>query len=208
MRDRSIYIVGAGGHGAVIADILVASGRVVRAFLDRAPSRDSIAGLPVITGTTLPEPDAAVIVAIGDNHTREVVAAQYQCFATAIHPSAVVASGVEIGEGSVVMAGAVVNPGVRIGRHCIVNTQSSVDHDCIIGDFAHIAPGAILGGNVTLGRGAFIGLGGRVIHGIRIGEATIVGAGATVVEDLPESVVAWGVPARVRHGRNASDRYL
>jgi sugar O-acyltransferase (sialic acid O-acetyltransferase NeuD family) len=206
--QRATYLVGAGGHAKVIADILIACGRPPAAFLDDAPQHERILGVAVIKGLELPEPDSAVIVAIGDNWTREQLARRYTLFDIAIHPSASVSRDAEIGPGTVVMAGAVINPGSRIASHCIINTGATVDHDCLISDFAHIAPGATLGGGVQVGLGSMVGLGANVSHGRAIGEHTIVGAGSTVVHDLPPCVVAFGSPARPLRTRRPGDRYL
>lgn len=205
---HATYLIGAGGHAKVIADILIECGRPPVAFLDDAPRHARLLGIAVIKGLELPEPDSAVIVAIGDNCTREQLARRYARFDVAIHPSAHVSRDAEIGPGSVVMAGVVINAGVRVGAHCIINTSATVDHDCLISDFAHVAPGATLGGNVRVGVGSMVGLGASVIHGREIGEHTIVGAGSTVVRDLPSCVVAIGSPARILRARKPADRYL
>jgi acetyltransferase EpsM len=205
---RLTYLIGAGGHARVIADILIASGHQPTAFLDDAPKLNRIFDIPVIQGLELPEPAASVIIGVGDNFLRASLAARYSIFAVAIHPSARVSRHAEIGPGSVVMAGAVVNAGARVGAHCIVNTNASVDHDCFIDDFAHIAPGATLGGNVQVGTATMIGLGANVIHGVVVGAHTVIGAGSTVVRDVRDNVVAFGSPARVTRTRVPGDRYL
>ena len=206
--QRVTYLIGAGGHAKVVADILIECGRPPVAFLDDAPTHDRILGITVIKGLELPEPGSAVIVAVGDNWTREQLARRYALFDVAIHPSARVSRDAEIGPGTVVMAGAVINAGSRVASHCIINTSATVDHDCLISDFAHIAPGATLGGGVRVGVGSMVGLGANVSHGRAIGEHTIVGAGSTVVHDLPPCVVAVGSPARPLRTRQAGDRYL
>jgi len=202
------YLIGAGGHAKVIADILIACERAPVAFLDDAPPHNHVLGIPVIKGLELVEPGSAVIVAVGDNAARMRLARRYSVFDVAVHPSATVSRDAEIGPGTVVMAGAVINPGARIGAHCIINTNATVDHDCLISDFAHVAPGATLGGGVQVGIASMVGLGASVSHGLVIGEHTIVGAGATVVRDLPACVVAVGSPARVLRTRSPGDRYL
>jgi sugar O-acyltransferase (sialic acid O-acetyltransferase NeuD family) len=208
MPSRVTYLIGAGGHARVIADILIEAGRPPAAFLDDAPTHNRVLGIAVIRGLELPQPDSAVIIAIGDNFRREQLAHRYSAFDVAIHPGATVSRDAEIGPGSVVMAGALINAGARIGSHCIINTGAIIDHDCLISDFAHVAPGAALGGNVSVGVGAMVGLGARVVHGRTIGDHTIVGAGSTVVRDLPDCVVAVGVPARTLRTRAPGDRYL
>ena len=146
-------------------------------------------------------PNAKVILAVGDNMTRErlalrLVSLGFQ-FITAIHPAAVVGRDVILGVGTVLMANVAVNPGTTIGRHVIINTGATVDHDCVIGDFAHISPGVHLAGGVTVEPLAHVGIGATVIEGVTIGTGSIVGAGAAVVTDIPPGVVAVGVPARV-----------
>lgn len=126
-------------------------------------------------------------------------------FITAIHPSAVIAPDVTIGEGSVVVAGAVINPGAKVGKHVIINTSASVDHDCLIEDGVHIGPGAHLGGGVTVGRATWIGIGAVVKDHVRIGAGSVIGAGAVVLNDIPDGVVAYGVPAKVQRKVNTDD---
>jgi acetyltransferase-like isoleucine patch superfamily enzyme len=96
----------------------------------------------------------------------------------------------------VVFAGAVIQPDSVLGSHAIINTGATVDHDCHIGNFVHVAPGCNLAGAVTLKEGAFMGIGSRAIPGVTVEAWTTVGAGATVVHDLPGGITAVGTPAR------------
>jgi sugar O-acyltransferase (sialic acid O-acetyltransferase NeuD family) len=115
---------------------------------------------------------------------------------TVIHPAAVVAADAEVGVGSFVAANAVVNSGARLGRGVIVNTAAVVEHDCEVGDGAHISPGAVLAGAVKVGAETWIGIGAVVIERRRVGSRTVVGAGSVVTRDIPDDVVAFGIPAR------------
>lgn len=117
-------------------------------------------------------------------------------FATLVHPSAVVALGVALGEGCQVMAGAVIQPAVRVGENCIINTCASVDHDCRIGAHSHIAPGAVLSGDVRIGERVHVGVGAVVIQGVEIGPGSVVGAGAAVIANVDAGTVMIGVPAQ------------
>jgi UDP-perosamine 4-acetyltransferase len=117
-------------------------------------------------------------------------------FATVIHPSAVLSSDVELGEGAQVIAGVVIQPGSRIGINSIINTSASVDHDCIIADHVHIAPGVTLSGGVKVGECSHIGTGATLIQGISIGSACLVAAGAVVTKDIADGAMVRGVPAR------------
>lgn len=119
-------------------------------------------------------------------------------FLTLIHPTAFVAGDAIIGEGAQIMAGAIVITGSQVGENTIINTRASVDHDCVLGAHCHIAPGSTLSGSVRVGDGTLIGTGASVIQGITLGEHCVVGAGAAVVRDIPAGRTATGVPARVR----------
>lgn len=199
---EKVIIMGAGGHGRVIADILRSSGREVLGFLDdRAISGPDTNVLGKVEDAPRFKDSAEFIIGIGDNKTRMEIAARFQGvlrFATAVHKSAVIAPGVILGEGSAVMAGAVVNVGAVIGSHCIVNTSASVDHDCALSDFVHLSPGAHLAGNVTLGKGAWIGIGGAVINGVTVCPWCIVGAGGVVIKNLETPGTYVGIPASLK----------
>lgn len=198
-----IVIVGAGGQGAIVADILQGG---ATGFVDDAPGRAGtrVLGLPVFgaTGILREVEHDAVIVAIGDNRTRrtmtERLVAAGERIATAVHPFTSIAASATIGEGSMVSAGAVVTPRTTVGRGVVLNTRSSVDHDSVIGDFVHIAPGATVGANVHVGDEVLIAAGATVASGVSIGARTTIGAGAVVLHDVGDDVVAFGVPARVR----------
>jgi acetyltransferase EpsM len=203
-----VLLYGAGGHAKVVADIMERSARhSILGFLDDNEKRwgESFWGYHVLGGRNAlarsgHAPDTAVILAIGANHARKRLAEELGAlgwsFATAIHPSAQIGRDVTIGTGTVIMANAVVNPGTRIGSHVIINTGATVDHDCSIEDYAHVCPGVHLAGDVLVGEGAQVGIGASAIESTRIGRWSIVGAGATVVRDIPDHVTAVGTPAR------------
>jgi sugar O-acyltransferase (sialic acid O-acetyltransferase NeuD family) len=142
-----------------------------------------------------------LIIAIGDCRVR-MERGDWAChkgfaIASAIHPRAVLAADTVVGDGSVVVAGSVVNPGARLGRHVIVNTGATVDHDCRISDGVHIAPGCHLAGNVEVGTCTDLGIGTTVKDRTKIGSHCMIGAGSVVIHDIPDGVVAYGVPARI-----------
>ncbi|MCQ2076702.1 MAG: acetyltransferase [Bacteroidaceae bacterium] len=190
-----MILYGASGHGKVIKDIVEANGGQVKAFVDDNLAINELAGLPVLHKVDDTE---SVIVSIGVNATRKKIVEKLKChFGVAIHPSAVVSPSAKIGEGTVVMAGAVINAGAVIGKHCIINTGASVDHECVLGDYVHIAPHAALCGQVHVGEGTLMGVGSCAIPCMKIGSWTTVGAGSTVVRDVPDGVTVVGNPARV-----------
>ena len=196
---KGLIIIGASGHGKVIADIAVLNGYTDIVFLDDDERKTQCAGFPVI-GRTLDAPEGDIFVAIGNtaNHKRLMEQYRDRTFPVLIHPKAVVARDVEIGPGTVVMAGAVINPGTRIGVGCIINTCSSVDHDCVLSDLTQIAVGAHLCGTVTVGPETFIGAGATVINNLTICGGCVIGAGAVVVRDIQAPGIYIGVPARAK----------
>jgi len=122
-------------------------------------------------------------------------------FESILHPAAVIAGDVVLGEGVQVMAGAVVQTGTRIGDNVIVNTRASVDHDCVVGDHTHIAPGVTLSGGVIVCDGVHIGTGAAVIQAIRIGANCLIGGGSVITVDLPPSSKITGSTGRLPRKR-------
>lgn len=205
-----VLIIGAGGHAQVIADAILSvarsgGGLTLGGFVDdnAALHGQQLLGFPVLGASEqvdLIEHDA-IVVGIGDNGTRarlfERFTRQRKQFVSVIHPRAIVAADVQLGAGCVVFAGAVINTGSIIGTNVIVNTGATIDHHARIGQHVHIAPGVHLGGAVTVGDGAFIGIGSSVIPNHSIGVWATVGAGSTVIHDLPGRIIAVGTPARI-----------
>jgi sugar O-acyltransferase (sialic acid O-acetyltransferase NeuD family) len=201
--ERALVVIGSGGHAKVVIATAQAAGFSVTAVVDDEPGRwgHRVLGVPVAgpTASTLEDPEALAVLAIGANRARQVRARGARCrFATIVHPGAIVHPSVRFGDGSVVFAGAVIQPDAAIGGHAIINTGASIDHDCVLGDFVHIAPGVRLAGSVTLGDGVMLGIGTVAIPGSRVGAWTTVGAGAAILGELPENVIAIGTPARPR----------
>lgn len=199
---RNLIIIGASGHGKVIADIALRNGYENIVFLDDADHIHECARFPVVGKTSMiSNMDGDAIVAIGNANIRERIQERIQKqerikIATLIHPNAVISRRVEIGEGSVVMAGAVINSDVVIGTGCIINTGASVDHDCKVGDFAHISVGAHVAGTCCIGQRTWIGAGATVSNNLNICGDCMVGAGAVVIRNIEESGTYVGCPAR------------
>jgi len=204
-----LVILGCGGHGKVVADAAAATWDVL-GFADENPDRMGttitgdlsvvVVGVDALAGYCR-EHDAAVVIAVGHNlarkHLFERLSATGLTLATVIHPSAVISATATIGAGTVVFAGTVVNPDTTIGDNVIVNTGATIDHDSKVADHAHLSPGVATGGTVTIGQGTHLGVGVSVRNNTDIGAWSVVGVGAAVVQNLPDNVVAYGVPARV-----------
>lgn len=219
---ENIVIAGESGQAKVVIDIVEQEGkyRIVGLIDKNVPIGTPLLGYEVIgRDEDLPSlinkhSIKGAIVAIGDNWRRYQVAEKLKhiapklVFVSAIHASAQLARDVEIGIGTVIMPGVIINSSCKIGKFCILNTIVSIDHDSKMADFSSLAPNATIGGNVSIGAFTAVLLGANVIHGTKIGKHTIIGAGATVLEDIPSNVVAYGTPAKVMKNRNKGDKYL
>lgn len=194
---RPLRIIGAGGHGRVLADIASAMGYRDIAFLDAAYPDLTHSGAWDVIGTPADIDESEYALGVGNNQTRIGLLESIPCdLATLIHPSAVISPYATIGAGSVICAGAVIGPFARLGQGCIVNTGASVDHDCTLGDSVHLSPGARLGGGVNIGACTWVGIGAVVCEYKSIGANALVGAGAAVTTNIPEGARFGGVPAK------------
>lgn len=195
-----LVIIGAGGHGKVIADNALKNGYTQVVFVDDSASGRCM-DLPIVgTSAMLDElNDGATdfVIGIGSNPVRKRIAERFALpWVTLVHPSAQIATGVTLGHGTVVMAGAVINAAASVGAHCIINTCAVVEHDNVLGDFVHISPRAALGGTVRIGELTHMGIGSVVRNNIEICSNCTVGAGAVVVKYIDSSGTYVGVPAR------------
>lgn len=203
-----IVILGAGGHGRVVLDILQQA-RLHNpvGFLDNNAALHGrrIDGLPVFGGIESIDDIRrrgvrGVVVAIGDNGVRRALGDRVEAgeleLVSAIHPSAQLASNARVGKGVVIAAGALVCAHCQIGDYAILNTGCIVDHESMIGTSVHICPGVRLAGHVVVESGAFVGIGATVVQNVRIGFEAIVGAGAVVTQDVDPMTTVVGVPAR------------
>ena len=211
MSDRPVIVVGAGGHGQVVAEALQAAGRLVLGFVDPGlPAGAEIAGLPVLGDDAWLSPEGGYELANGLGGTgaaagqgrRRAVQAGLEAagfrFAEVRHPSAVVSAHADIGPGVQLLARCVVQTGARIGAGAIVNTCAIVEHGCRVGPFSHCATGAILCGDVTVGEDAHIGAGAVIRQGVALEDGVVVGAGAVVLGPGTGPGALVGVPARRR----------
>lgn len=203
MNDvKKLVIIGAGGHGRVVADIAKKSDMYKEiVFLDDSEVENKkvwVSGK--VRDYTSYINNSEFIVAIGNNKVREKIQKELEGngaqFATLIHPNATVCEDVKVGRGTVIMAGAVINSCAEIGNGVIINTCSSVDHDCTIGDYTHVSVGAHISGTVSVGRRAFLCAGVTVSNNVGICDDCIVGAGAVVVKNITEAGTFIGVPAK------------
>lgn len=196
-----ITIIGASGHGKVVADIAAKNGYDEIEFLDDAEGLSCCGKYPVVGNTSkAAEVENDIFVAIGNAGIRRRILDQLLqagcSIPTLIHPNAVIAEDVEIGVGTVVMAGVVINSDVYIGKGAIINTSSSIDHDCKIGDYVHVSVGSHLCGTVEVDDNTWIGAGSTVSNNVTVCRDCMIGAGAVVIRSIDEVGTYVGIPVR------------
>ena len=195
-----LIIIGAGGHGKVIADAALKNGYTNICCVDDNATGD-VMGFPII-GTTadvecLNDGNTDFVIGIGNNAIRKTIAEIHNVnWVSIVHPSAQIGFDAEIGKGTVVMANAVINVCAKIGEHCIINTGAIVEHDNVIENYAHISPNVALGGTVRIGSLTHVGIGATVKNNTEICSDCTIGAGAVVIKSIKEPGTYVGVPIR------------
>lgn len=195
-----LVIIGAGGHGKVLADNAQKNGYTDICFVDDYSSGECM-GFPIIGScqdlTRLNDGKTDFIIGIGDNETRKAIAEAFDVnWVSLIYPTASIGMNVSIGKGTVVMAGAVVNTCATVGEHCIINTGAIVEHDNMVGDFVHLSPKVALGGTVCIGDETHVGIGATISNNITICAHCIIGAGSVIIDNITESGTYVGVHSR------------
>ncbi len=204
-----IVLIGAGGHGRVVLDIIRSAGiHNPIGFIDAEPqlTGKSVGGIPVLGEANLlaklrSQKIKGAIISIGDNSTRKSYARKLLDdgfeLVNAIHPRSIVSPTAILGKNVVVAAGAIIGTDTQVADSAIINSGAVIGHECEIGEVCHVCPTAALAGRVRIGEEAFIGLGCKIIQCMQIGSKSIVGAGAVVIEDVPDGATAVGIPARI-----------
>ena len=222
MDKKKIIIIGSEGHGKVIADIIEKQGFFsIAGFVNANPRPNTfVMGYPVLgSDDELVQlrkefPHCDFFIAIGDNSTRLKVKLKVESlfpeinFPSVVHPSAQIAKDVKIGQGVCIMAGVVINSSSNIGDFCILNTKASIDHDNFIGDFSSLAPNTTTGGDVSIGEFSAIGISATIKHGIKIGNHSVIGAASYINKNMPDNVVAYGIPGKIIRPRTIGEKYL
>lgn len=222
MNNDKVIIVGSSKHSKVVIDIFEKEGKYeIIGLLDtnKEIGQKTLEYSVIGNDNDLPHliseyPNCKVFIAIGDNYLRKKVRDQLIKrvpkieFASTIHPSAQIGKNVQIGSGVAIMAGAIVNSETTIRDFVIINTKASIDHDGIMNEFSSLGPNVTCGGNVTVGEFTAISIGSTIIHGISIGDHSVVGAGALVLKNHGENLIIYGAPAKEIRKRVIGEQYL
>jgi sugar O-acyltransferase (sialic acid O-acetyltransferase NeuD family) len=219
---KNILIYGASGHAKMIVDVIEKNNsHNIVGFIDtykpighQLSDYKVIGHLEHLEQLTLDLNIEGIIIAIGDNFTRQKVANNIKSilpqikFITLVHPTATLAEDISIEEGSVIMAKAVINSGAKVGKFCIINTASTLGHDSIMADFSSLASGVTIAGTVKIGFCSAICLRAIIIQNIEIGNNTVVGAGSLVLKSIGDLKTAFGNPIDIIKDRNEDSKYL
>ena len=204
---KHLAILGAGGHGRVVADAAILAGwNTISFFDDVVPVGSRTLDWTVVGNTEELVKELTtfdgVIVAVGNNKKRieksHLLGKYGANLISVVDPSAQVSRHSSIGIGTVVLSNAVIEAGVSIGNCCIINTAATISHDCQISGGVHVSPGAHLSGEIVVGRFTWIGTGASLRNNIIIGENVTVGVGSVVVKNIPDDAVVYGNPAVLR----------
>lgn len=202
MKDK-IVIIGASGHGKVVADIAKLNGYKEIIFLDDditkiKNGKYNVVGTSIDIDKYIEQYD--YFIAIGNNKIRRQLTKKLEdkkiIQPTLIHPSAIIDKTSTILSGTVIMANAVINADTYIKKGCIINTSVSVDHDCVIENFVHLSPGVHVAGTVHIGSQTWIGIGSSIVNNLSICNDCIIGAGSTVITDIETKGIYVGCPVK------------
>lgn len=214
---RPWFILGAGGHGAAVAEVLHALDATILGFVDaRRVDEGHRLGIEILA--TLPaghlQQGNPVALAVGDNFQRQVLSramqgqgAQARNFPPIAHPSASVSRFAEIDHGTVILQGASVGAAAQVGQFCAVATGAVLTHDAVMKDYSFVSSNAVLGA-AMLGERAFVGMGAVVGPGSMVGDDSVIGARSLVRGQVRSQVVAYGVPATEIRERSVGEAYL
>lgn len=219
---KNILIYGASGHAKMIVDVIEKNkSHNIMGFIDtykplgyQLNSYKVIGRLEDLKELTKSLNIEGIIIAIGDNFTRQKVFNNIKSilpkvqFETVVHPTATLAEDINIGEGSVIMAKAVINSGAKVGKFCIINTASTLGHDSVMSDFSSLASGVTVAGTVKIGICSAICLRSIIIQNVEIGNNTVIGAGSLVLQSIGDLKTAFGNPVKIIKDRKEGSKYL
>lgn len=214
MTSRSLVVVGAGGFGREVLDVVSAINEAaavsqwdVLGVYDDSPSSINIERLENRGIRSLgPVPKVwqgrkpYFVVGVGNPIVRKKITEQLESFgwtsAILVHPSAVIGSRTVIEPGTIVCGGVQVSTNVRCGKHVHLNPNATIGHDTVLSDFVSVNPAATISGEVHVSDCVLIGAGSVILQGLNVEERSTVGAGACVVRDVPSAVTVKGIPAK------------
>ncbi|AFJ99093.1 NeuD/PglB/VioB family sugar acetyltransferase [Cronobacter sakazakii] len=197
-------IYGAGGLGREVLMLARAINQCTSRwseifFIDDVTDAQEVYGAAVVRFDARPA-ECEVAIAIGEPALRQRLAqklAGNAPLATLIHPNVDVPAQSEIRAGAIIFEGVFISCGVAIGENALILPRAYISHDCAIGAHSVVAGLVALGGYVKIGERAFLGMNSCVKEQIHIGNDAIVGMGAAVVNDVADTTIVAGTPAKM-----------
>ncbi|HEU4495817.1 MAG TPA: acetyltransferase [Flavobacterium sp.] len=207
---KNIAIIGAGGFGREVKTIIDSINKINLSYTfigfydDGFKLGEIVNGYPILGGVEdigkIAE-DCSIAIAVGDPKTKYAILNKIKNnkidFPNIIHPNALIADDfVEIGVGNIICAGCIITCNIAIKDFVILNLMCTVGHDTTISSYSSFMPSVNISGEVFIEERVYVGTGAKIINQLRIGENTIVGAGAVVSKSLPGNCTAVGIPAK------------
>ena len=209
---KNLIIFGAGGFGRETAWAVERINKIsptwnLLGFMD---DDDTIQGTEINSYPVLGKlrevdkyPDVYFVCAVGASKKKKKIIHNMKMnnpnikFGTVIDPSVERSDLVTVGEGTIICAHTIMTVNISIGNHVIINLDCTIGHDVVINDFSTLYPSVNVSGMSEIGHAVELGTGMQMIQGKKIGNYSIVGAGAVVVRDIPAACTAVGNPAKV-----------
>lgn len=119
-----------------------------------------------------------------------------------IHPSCNVSRRAKIGNGVQIMPGSIIQGDSSVGSNTVITVNTVVAHGVKIGSNCLISGNVMVGAYAIIGNMTHIGQGATIVSGKvnRIGNNCILGAGSTLLSDMPDNTVFVGQPAHfIKH---------
>jgi sugar O-acyltransferase (sialic acid O-acetyltransferase NeuD family) len=208
---KKVVIIGAGGFGREVIEIFKDQNCIkktweILGFIDENSALwgKTINNFSVLGGLDWFDNNEGVgcVVAIGDPKTKkritDILEAKDVVFSNAIHPSVLISEFVDLGKNVIICAGSILTVNISIKNHVIINLNCTVGHDTIIEDYCSIMPGVSINGENHIEKGVYIGTGTTFVQQIHVGEWSVIGAGAVVIDNIPNGVLAVGIPAKIK----------
>jgi sugar O-acyltransferase (sialic acid O-acetyltransferase NeuD family) len=208
---KKIVVIGAGGLGREVADIIKLTSEKVIGFIDDSTEMQhmSINDIPVLGGidwfTSKRAKGVYAVCAIGNNYVRKRITKKAEEmgveFVSVIHPSVKLGTNTKIARGVIICAGSIITCNIRLGSHVFINLDCTIGHDTVLENYVNLAPGVHVSGKCTLKEGCHIYTGACLIPGVTMGEWSEAGAGAVILKNIDPYAVAVGVPAVIKNYR-------
>lgn len=212
---KNIFIVGASGFGREVfayAQHCIDAGKdwKVKGFID--DNQNALDGfnypVKVISKISdyIPSENDECLLALGSPEIKkkivELLLKKNAKFATLIHPSVIIGTNVNIGEGVVIFPRVVLSSDIQIGNYVYLNSACTIDHDVTIGDYSTLCCACDMTGKVKVGKGVFCSSHVSAAPSSEIEDWACVGINSFVCGKIKAETKVLGNPASVSFRKN------